>query len=96
MHARHLYQVSVSPDAPVARDELAKCLRAAGIGSGLHYPPLPLHPHMRQRHGMDPGTCPVAIEMSSRLLSLPIGPALTSADQGRVSDALHVLLAADP
>src|SRR5262249_55286607 len=94
VHARHLYQVSVTPDAPLGRDELAERLRAEGIGSGLHYPALPLHPHMRQRHGMDPGTCPAAVEASSRLLSLPIGPALTAAGQTRVSDAIHALLAA--
>lgn len=95
VHARHLYQVGLAPDAPLDRDELARRLRAAGIGSGLHYPPLPLHPHMRQRHGMDPGTCPVAIEASTRSLSLPIGPALSAADQGRVTDTLAALLAAE-
>src|SRR5262249_1396462 len=103
VHARHLYQVTVTPDAPLSRDERPNRLRAGGTGEGLrgggmgsgrHYPALPLHPHMRQRHGMDPGTCPAAVEASSRLLSLPIGPALTAAGQRRVSDAIHALLAA--
>jgi dTDP-4-amino-4,6-dideoxygalactose transaminase len=92
VHARHLYQVGVPPGAPLGRDELAEELRAAGIGTGLHYPALPLHPYLRDRHGMDPATCPEAIDASRRLLSLPLGPALSPGDQARVGEVLRALL----
>jgi len=87
-HARHLYQVLVARDADVSRDELLDRLTAAGVGVGVHYRGVHLHPYYRERFGIDPGSLPIATDLSHRTLSLPLGPALTESDQLRVADAL--------
>jgi dTDP-4-amino-4,6-dideoxygalactose transaminase len=87
-HARHLYQVLVAPEAGASRDELLDRLTASGIGAGVHYRGVHLHPYYRDRFGIDPTSLPVATEISHRTLSLPLSPQLTEADQLRVANAL--------
>jgi dTDP-4-amino-4,6-dideoxygalactose transaminase len=84
-HARHLYRVAV-PE----RDRVADSLAAAGIGTGVHYRGVHLHPYYRRRGELD---LPAATRMSETTLSLPLGPALTESDQGAVADALRAALA---
>jgi dTDP-4-amino-4,6-dideoxygalactose transaminase len=79
-HARHLYQVSVAQD----RDGLAERLGRRGIGTGLHYRALHLHPHFRGH-----GELPVATHASRTLLSLPLGPAMSEDAQARVIETLR-------
>jgi dTDP-4-amino-4,6-dideoxygalactose transaminase len=91
-HARHLYQVQVTDDSPVDRNELAARLRAAGIGTGIHYRALHLHSHFRAQYGLDARDFPVATDASQRLLSLPLHPGLSDAELARVIGALHTIL----
>ena len=84
----HLYVVRV-PD----RDRVLKELNAAGIGAGIHYP-TPVH--LTQAFaglGYGPGAFPVAESMAAELLSLPIFPEITSAQQERVVAVLQEALA---
>ena len=71
-HVFHLY-VILAPD----RENLASHLRAKGIKTGLHYPSslnlLPAYRHLNQ----GPGSFPVAEDVCSRVLSLPIFPGIT-------------------
>lgn len=80
-HAWHLYVVQVAErDAVVAR------LADAGVHAGVHYPrPWYLSPAYRST---DAPSCPVAEAATARILSLPIHPHLTDADQERVVAAL--------
>ena len=91
-HARHLYQVLVEPHAPLRRDELLQALNERNIGTGVHYRGVHLHPYYRDRYGLSPDDFPVAHQISERTLSLPLGPALTEADQDDVVAALRILL----
>jgi dTDP-4-amino-4,6-dideoxygalactose transaminase len=91
-HARHLYQVQVTDDSPVDRDELAARLRAAAIGTGIHYRALHLHSHFRARYGLRASDFPVATDASRRLLSLPLHPSLSEGELARVANALHRIL----
>lgn len=86
-HARHLYRVAVAD-----RDRVADRLAAAGIGSGVHYRGVHLHPYYRRRCGVAPQALPAASRMSETTLSLPLDPALTEADQRAVADALRAAL----
>jgi dTDP-4-amino-4,6-dideoxygalactose transaminase len=88
-HARHLYTVLVQDGAPVTRDELLDLLTKRGIGVGVHYRAVHLHPYYRDRYRIDPASLPVATDLSNRTLSLPLSPALTEAQQSRVVDALR-------
>jgi dTDP-4-amino-4,6-dideoxygalactose transaminase len=79
----HLYVVQVDD-----RDRVLAALHAAGIGAGVHYP-VPVHLTGAYRHlGLGPGSCPVAEAAADRILSLPLHPHLTAAQQERVVDVL--------
>jgi dTDP-4-amino-4,6-dideoxygalactose transaminase len=85
-HARHLYQVLV--DGTVERDVVLGQLDDAGIGVGVHYRAVHLHPYYRDRYELRPQQFPVASDMSERTISLPLSPKVTEYDQERVAAAL--------
>lgn len=91
-HARHLYQVRVEEDAGVVRDELLGALQRMGIGVGVHYRGIHLHPYYRNRYGIDPAALPVATDISHRTVSLPLSPRVTETDQDAVVLALRETL----
>jgi dTDP-4-amino-4,6-dideoxygalactose transaminase len=91
-HARHLYQVLVSPESAVERDELLSLMTSSKIGVGVHYRAVHLHPYYRDKYGLDPAAFPVATDISNRTLSLPLGTNVTQADQDDVVDALRTHL----
>jgi dTDP-4-amino-4,6-dideoxygalactose transaminase len=75
----HLYVVRTP-----ARDELQRALQAAGVGTMIHYP---IPPHRQQAYaglGLDPAAFPIASRMAAEVLSLPMGPHLSDAQQDRV------------
>lgn len=80
----HLYVVRTSD-----RDGLMSHLKAAGIGTGIHYP-IPLHLQqaygtMQHRRGDFPSTERVA----SEIVSLPMFPQLTLSQQTRVAEEIE-------
>jgi dTDP-4-amino-4,6-dideoxygalactose transaminase len=82
-HIWHLYTVRVR-----RRDEVLKALNRAGIGAAVHYP-VPIHLQGAFRHlGYQAGDFPVAEEAASELLSLPLYPEITSAQQEQVVSKL--------
>jgi dTDP-4-amino-4,6-dideoxygalactose transaminase len=87
-HVHHLYVVRVPH-----RDEVLERLQAEGIGAGIHYP-TPLHLHGAMRHlGYREGDFPAAEAAAREILSLPLHPHLTAAQQQRVAAALGRALA---
>jgi dTDP-4-amino-4,6-dideoxygalactose transaminase len=91
-HARHLYQLTLDPDAPLTRDTLLGELNARRIGTGVHYRGVHLHPFYRDRYGLIPEQFPVANAISETTLSLPLSPKVSDADQDDVVRALVELL----
>lgn len=86
-HVWHLYTVRV-PD----RDRVLKELHAAGIGAGIHYPvPIHLTPAFAGL-GYAPGAFPVAERTARELLSLPLFPEITAAQQEHVVSVLMSVL----
>jgi dTDP-4-amino-4,6-dideoxygalactose transaminase len=85
VHAWHLYPILVPAEA---RDALLAWMDDAGIGCGVHYrDPVHLHPNLA-RFGPTRGECPNAEHITPRLLSLPMHPHLSAADQERVVTTL--------
>jgi dTDP-4-amino-4,6-dideoxygalactose transaminase len=83
-HVWHLYVIRV----PGRRDEVLEKLNAAGIGAGIHYPaPVHLTPAFSGL-GYRPGAFPHAEAAAGEILSLPLHPHLTAAQQGVVVRAL--------
>lgn len=75
----HLYVVRVEN-----REGLMEHLKAAGIGTGIHYP-IPLH--LQKAYGSleyRPGDFPVAEKVASEILSLPMFPQLAPEQQAQV------------
>ena len=70
------------------RDALNQRLRAAGIDTLIHYP---IPPHMQEAYaglGMAMDDFPLARQMADEVLSLPIGPQLSSIDGAKVAQEL--------
>jgi len=83
----HLYVVRV-PD----RQEMQNNLKAAGIGTGIHYP-VPLHLQQAYRGlGYRSGDFPITEDVASEILSLPMYPQLTDSRQAKVVDAVKECL----
>lgn len=71
------------------RDTLQQRLTAAGVGTQIHYP---VPPHLSGAYagcGWSPGSFPIAEELATSVLSLPLGPHLTSEDVMAVSSAIR-------
>jgi dTDP-4-amino-4,6-dideoxygalactose transaminase len=83
-HIFHQYTLRVE-----RRDELQAHLKAQGIGSAVYYP-VPLHLQNCFSHlGYKPGRLPAAERASREVLSLPIYPEITRAQQDYVIDAIR-------
>ena len=75
----HLYVVRVR-DRSLVQEHLS----GAGIGTGIHYP-IPLHlTKAYEQLGFHAGDFPLAEEVASQVVSLPMFPGLTTAQQERV------------
>jgi dTDP-4-amino-4,6-dideoxygalactose transaminase len=88
----HMFQV-ILPGEPLSlkRADVMTKLQAAGIGSGVHYPAIHLFALYR-RLGWKDGDFPIAEKVCRTILTLPLFPAMTRADVGRVVDALVAIL----
>ncbi|MFO0004249.1 MAG: DegT/DnrJ/EryC1/StrS family aminotransferase, partial [bacterium] len=77
------------------RDWLKQQLQEAGISTIIYYP-IPIHRQPAYANlGYGPGSLPVTERLCAEVLSLPIFPELTSAQQDAVIAALRQLVGAD-
>ena len=84
-HVFHLYVLRVQD-----RTSLQARLRAAGIGTGIHYPsPVHLQPAYRERIATGPSGCRASEIAAGQVLSLPIYPELSDQQVAQVCDALR-------
>jgi len=80
-HAWHLYVLRLKPAMlRIGRDQMVELLRERGIGTSVHCIPLHTMHFYQQRFGYRTGDFPVAEEVYSRCLSLPIFPSMTDED----------------
>lgn len=87
----HLYVIRNA-----VRDSLQARLTEAGISTLIHYP---IAPHMQAAYaeaGLAPDALPLARQLASEVLSLPIGPHLTEAQAGHVIRAIAGWTGASP
>ena len=85
--AWHLYVVRSTE-----RDALQSRLQDAGIGTLIHYP---IPPHRQQAYAhldMAPKSLPVAEKLAAEVLSLPMGPHLSSKQAQQVVEAVKRLI----
>ena len=92
LHAWHLYTPLINPDAAgMDRDAFMQGMKDRNIGTGLHYRAVHLYPYYREQFGFKRGDSPNAETISDRIVSLPLFPAMTDADQDRVIAAMDDL-----
>ncbi len=85
--AWHLYVVRV-PGGAADRARIQDALAHAGIGTMIHYPIAPHRQAAYANLGIAVDALPIASELADQVLSLPLGPHLTRAQQDAVIDAL--------
>jgi len=89
VHVWHLYVVRVR-----RRDAVLSVLHDAGIAAGVHYP-TPVHLQGAFRYlGYGEGAFPVAEQLASEILSLPLYPGMTDDVQDRVVEVLTAAVGA--
>jgi dTDP-4-amino-4,6-dideoxygalactose transaminase len=89
-HAWHLYILELNLSALASgRDEVIRSLGEKGIGTSVHFIPLHLHPVYQRSFSYHQGAFPNAERVFERAVSLPIYPAMTDADVGRVIESVH-------
>ncbi len=92
-HALHLFTVHLDlARLNINRDGIRRAMLARGIGTGVHYVSLHLHPYYRRRFGFGRDAFPNARWISERTLSLPFSAQLTDGEVERVADALRAVL----
>jgi dTDP-4-amino-4,6-dideoxygalactose transaminase len=92
-HSWHLFCILINPKvANITRDAFMQKMKELDIGTGLHYNPAHLYQFYKDKFGFKEGDFPVAENIGSHIVSLPLFPDLTEADQDRVIDAMRQVL----
>src|SRR5262249_18365320 len=87
-HAWHLYILRLRLDRlTIDRAEFIRRLHDYGIGTSVHFIPIPLHTYF-QRMRLDHPACPVALALYPRIISLPLYPAMAEQEVYRVAEAV--------
>ncbi len=76
----------------MGRDAVMAAMHRRGIGTGVHYIALHLHPYYRKRYGLSPRDFPNATWISERTISLPLSAKLTDAEVSRVADSFRKIV----
>jgi dTDP-4-amino-4,6-dideoxygalactose transaminase len=93
-HAWHLFTPLVCAERlGVTRENFIERMKIEGIGIGLHYQAVHLSRYYQQTFGFRPGDFPRAEFICDRIVSLPLFPGMTDADQSRVIAAIKRLFA---
>lgn len=75
-HAYHQYTIKITKDYKISRDAFIDYLDKQGIQCKIYYPkPLHLFPHLRA--GYKKGDLPVAEQLATEVVSLPVHPLVT-------------------
>ncbi len=76
--------INTGAGTPLSRDAFMAALKERNIGTGLHYRAAHLYPYYREKYGWKPGDFPNAEFIGDRIVSLPLFPGLTEAEQDEV------------
>ncbi len=91
--ANHLMPVRINfANIKISRADLMNSLRSVGVGTQVHYIPIPMHPYYKLL-GYDFTTIPEAVSYYEECLSLPLFPDLSNSEQKKVVKELAKLLA---
>jgi dTDP-4-amino-4,6-dideoxygalactose transaminase len=87
-HVWHQYTIRV--DGKRDRDEVVRCLNAAGVGTGVFYP-IPIHQQVYMRGLVGNLRLPVVEKLANQVISLPVHPQLIQADLDLIAAEVNKL-----
>ena len=88
----HLYTIQIDfPCLGKTRTQVMQELREKGVGTQVLYIPVYLQPLYIRTYGYAPGKCPNAEQFYARALSLPLYPAMSDENVGKVIEAVALL-----
>ncbi|HTF33580.1 MAG TPA: DegT/DnrJ/EryC1/StrS family aminotransferase [Myxococcota bacterium] len=89
-HSWHLFTPVLEVErAGMNRNGFIAAMKARGIGIGVHYPAVHVFRFYQERFGYRLGAFPEAERIGERIVSLPLFPTMTDADQDRVIAAMR-------
>ena len=86
------YCLSALLDEPIAarREEIIAALKERGVGTSVYYPKsLPDTQYYRATYGYPERSCPVATQISTCSIALPVGPHVEEGDVETMIDAVR-------
>jgi perosamine synthetase len=87
--ATHVYQMYTVLAENVSLDGIVNYMRENGVGASVHFdPPVHMQPFYSKNYEVD-GPMPVTEKLSSHLITLPIYPDMSEADQDWVVESLR-------
>jgi dTDP-4-amino-4,6-dideoxygalactose transaminase len=90
LHSWHLFPIRLDlPKIFITRNEFIERLKLSGVGCSVHWRPLHLHPFYCEKLGWCEEDLPNATNLWSRLVSLPIFPAMHSREINHVVKTLE-------
>jgi len=93
-HAWHLYVIRLNLDLlGVSRNQFIDELRGRGVGTSVHFIPIPLHPFFRPWAHLEQNQCPRALDLYARMISLPLYPSLNMDQIQFVTDSIKEIAA---
>jgi dTDP-4-amino-4,6-dideoxygalactose transaminase len=88
-HSWHLFAIRLKlEDLSIDRRAFIEALKERGVGTSVHFIPIPLHPFFRAYAARPENACPRALDLYGRLISLPLYPAMTDEQVMRVVSAV--------
>jgi dTDP-4-amino-4,6-dideoxygalactose transaminase len=92
-HSWHLYALRLKTELlEIDRSAFIQQLRAKGVGTSVHFIPIPLHPCYAAYETLSSRHCPNAMELYPRLVSLPLYPAMTEEQVRTVASAAREIV----
>jgi len=90
--AHHIYALRINFDTiDISKGQLMSELRTRGVGSQVHYIPVPAQPYYRKL-SFNPEDYPIALEYYRETLTIPLFYELTDEQQEHVITSLELLL----
>jgi|SRR5579872_4531856 len=91
--AWHLYPLRLNLDQlAIDRGEFIRELTEKRIGTSVHFIPIPLHPYFECHPGLAKSSCPTALALYPRLVSLPLYPAMTESQVQFVAESIKEIV----
>ncbi len=85
----YMFAPLINPKATkLTRDEFMQKMKEEEIGTGLHYEAAHLYTYYREKYGYQRGDFPRAEFVGDHIVSLPLFPQMTEAEQDRVIHAM--------